>query len=115
MSVPSSSAVTSSQVDCLLWKAVRSLSRELADAIVAAELADGGHLLAYTRTDPTELGLEEFDGRVIQNKTGICYSFQRGQCAANPCPAGRDHCCIGCGKANVQYESCRCIDNVISG
>ena len=46
---------------------------------------------------------------VIQNKTGICYSFQRGQCAANPCPAGRDHCCIGCGKANVQCESCRCI------
>ena len=28
--------------------------------------------------------------------------------------AGRDHCCLGCGKANVQCESCRCIDNVVS-
>ena len=48
-----------------------------------------------------------------QNKKGICYTFQRGHCTSNPCPAGRDHCCIGCGKANVPYEPCRCIDNVV--
>ena len=27
-----------------------------------------------------------------QNRKGVCYSFQKGQ----------DHCCLGCGKANVQ-------------
>ena len=47
------------------------------------------------------------------NKTGICYNFQKGQCTANPCPVSRDHVCLGCGKPNVQYESCRCIDNVV--
>ena len=42
-----------------------------------------------------------------QNKTGICWSFQKGQCTANPC-------CIGCGKPNVAYESCHCIDHLVS-
>ena len=43
---------------------MRSLPRELADAIAAAELVVGGLLLAFPRTDPTELGLGEFDGSV---------------------------------------------------
>ena len=38
---------------------------------------------------------------------GVCYAFQSDSCTNSPC--SRVHVCIGCGKANVGYNACKCL------
>ena len=42
-----------------------------------------------------------------QNAPGVCYAFQSNTCTRSPC--SRSHVCIGCGKANVGYDACKCL------
>ena len=38
---------------------------------------------------------------------GVCYAFQSNTCTNSPC--SRAHVCIGCGRANVGYNACKCL------
>ena len=38
---------------------------------------------------------------------GVCCAFQSNTCTNSPC--SRAHVCIGCGKANVGYNACKCL------
>ena len=44
---------------------------------------------------------------------GICWRFQRNQCK-DAAKCTRKHICIGCGKANVGYDSCGCLQTKIA-
>ena len=53
-------------------------------------------------------------GFVAQDKegSGVCYRFQSNKpCVLTPCD--KAHICIGCGKQNVPYDSCGCLNHLV--
>ena len=42
-----------------------------------------------------------------QSFPGVCYAFQSNTCTRSLC--SRAHVCIGCGRANVGYDACKCL------
>ena len=46
------------------------------------------------------------------SEKGVCWNFlSHMPCPVTPRP--RHHTCIGCGKANVPYDDCHCLENVL--
>ena len=50
-------------------------------------------------------------GAKEQFQQDTCWKYQSGMCKHFKCP--RKHACVGCGKTDVPYDSCGCLESKI--